>query len=381
MGLIATAGLDDLPRNLRSTVAVAPASLSGDRAAFEKNRQAVERALQSDPDLFQNEAKSLRDRLEQDRIRLDNAAAALTVAQQSAKPNRRSDAEKVERALREFDTLRHEPVADSDSVKTRVEKAIYNKQHPFDQEAAIAPVRKAMVDWPEKKSDLNARLDAVNDPESAANLDALAAQLYISWDKLLLSVDRDREKIRLVETVNGTTTNVERTESRSFGVGRESEGLVIEHKPAGKYDSESERIPQPAGYAYIAPPGQSNHYGHWADGVWHWLPAYFLMSQMLHASRTAPQVSTRDYHSWYEHSPRTVPPPVMRGQAPRMPEAPRAWRSPGSQQSSSGWWKERPKPSWGERSFDSSKYKSRGSFGGSKYQSRGTFRSFPRGRR
>ena len=40
-------------------------------------------------------------------------------------------------------------------------------------------------------------------------------------------------------------------------------GMAIEHKPAGKYDTESERVAQPAGFAYMAPPGQSNQYGHW----------------------------------------------------------------------------------------------------------------------
>ena len=39
--------------------------------------------------------------------------------------------------------------------------------------------------------------------------------------------------------------------------------MAIEHKPAGKYDTESERVAQPAGFAYMAPPGQSNQYGHW----------------------------------------------------------------------------------------------------------------------
>ena len=40
-------------------------------------------------------------------------------------------------------------------------------------------------------------------------------------------------------------------------------GMAVEHKPAGKYDTESERVAQPAGFAYMAPPGQSNQYGYW----------------------------------------------------------------------------------------------------------------------
>ena len=63
-------------------------------------------------------------------------------------------------------------------------------------------------------------------------------------------------------------------------------GMAIEHKPAGKYDSEAERVAQPAGFAYVAPPAQgSNQYGYWdhRDGrdFWVFYGQYALMRDLL----------------------------------------------------------------------------------------------------
>lgn len=384
MVIVATAGLDDLPRSLRSTIATAPAALAADRATLEQNRAALEKTLGQDDALFAERAPKLRTRLEQDRLRLDQAATALATAQQLAKANRRTDSDKVERALAEFNSLRREPVEDSSALRTRAEQDLYDKLHPFDREAATAPVRKAMADWPDKRADLESRLQSVHDAASASSLTALATQLYVSWDKILLRIDGDRQRVRMVRTQDGNSVSEEITESRRPGTWREDVGMVIEHKPVGKYDSESERTPQPPASAYVAPPGQSNHYGQWTNGVWHWLPQYLILSQLLHMHMSRPPViTTHEYEGWRLPGRRGVQPPVVSGPIPRTPPIPQgSVRSPGGQQSSSGWWKERPKPSWGDRSYDSSKYKSRGNYSGSKYQSKGTYRSFGgRGRR
>jgi hypothetical protein len=63
-------------------------------------------------------------------------------------------------------------------------------------------------------------------------------------------------------------------------------GMAIEHKPAGRYDSESEHVAQPAGFAYMAPPTQaSNQYGYWEhrDGrnFWVFYGQYALMRDLL----------------------------------------------------------------------------------------------------
>jgi hypothetical protein len=69
-------------------------------------------------------------------------------------------------------------------------------------------------------------------------------------------------------------------------------GMTIEHKPAGKFDSESERVVQPAGFAYMAPPGQSNQYGHWEHSgghdFWVFYGQYALMRDLLFNNRYRP---------------------------------------------------------------------------------------------
>ena len=63
-------------------------------------------------------------------------------------------------------------------------------------------------------------------------------------------------------------------------------GMAVEHKPAGKFDSEADHVAQPAGFAYMAPPGQgSNQYGYWdhRDGrdFWVFYGQYALMRDLL----------------------------------------------------------------------------------------------------
>jgi len=128
-------------------------------------------------------------------------------------------------------------------------------------------------------------------------LQSLSAQLYDSWDKLLVDLEArgPREKIRTVRThVTGASANGGVTSSDEkwvdvspgqFEAVKNNLGMAIEHKPAGKYDIEAERVPQPAGFAYMAPPGQSNQYGHWDhhDGrdFWVFYGQYALMRDLL----------------------------------------------------------------------------------------------------
>jgi hypothetical protein len=60
----------------------------------------------------------------------------------------------------------------------------------------------------------------------------------------------------------------------------------VEHKPAGKYDSEADRVAQPAGFAYMAPLSQgSNQYGQWQHSggrdFWVFYGQYALMRDLL----------------------------------------------------------------------------------------------------
>ena len=462
MAIVGTAGLDNLPPSLRKSVDAAGGLLSTDRAAFEQDRNQIESAISQEPALFQKEAGPWRSRLEHDRGQLDAAAAKLATVQQLAKANRRTDEYNVERGLNEFNSLRQEARNDASGARSEAERwlaskrtlpariqamrASYDALQAIDTGDAIERVRKAMVDWPAKRDDLQKRLEGLKElkapgqniwdasaglrasaeansladsdvatllsqadkmdeaarqaKESVAAIDALAAQLYVNWDKLLVGVDHGRDpqqRVRIVRTrypgaalEHGETTSEERWEPLSTFRARDAEanaGMVIERKPAGEYDSEAERTVQPPAYAYIAPPGESNRYGSWSGGIWHWLPEYLILSQLLHASRGS--ISAPDYEA-YQNARRRGD--VFYGRN-RAPDVPRGFgggtsgtysRPPGysrpppvTSPSSGGWYKERPQSSGGggSQGYAGSRYQSRGTFSGSQYQSRGTFGS------
>ena len=222
--------------------------------------------------------------------------------------------------------------------------------HAFDLAPVTATVQKAETDWPEKKPDLDARLAAVRGvatqsdglwqstdaarrqvaagnyagmdfavllaaadslktsaatlPQKAGELQSLSGQLYDSWDKLLVDMEvrgvgNAREYDQQIRTVRthltdvAAKTGVTTSEENWAGVPRTTYeamrndlGMAIEHKPAGRYDSESEHVAQPAGFAYMAPPSQaSNQYGYWEhrDGrsFWVFYGQYALMRDLL----------------------------------------------------------------------------------------------------
>ncbi len=468
MGIVATAGLDDLPRTLRESAAAAHQQLDSDRAAFQQKQRFVEQALNDEPVLFQSQSAGWRDRIAKDSSRLGAAALSLAALDQLVKANRRADSEKVQRALADFETARQEPLRDVSNIQADANRwltykrelpqrlasmrAAYDSLKAFDIAAATAPVQKAMIDWPAKKDDLQGRLDglkvlqtqgeqvwdstaparaaaeAKNEAgldytalfsasdrldaasrqlkQSADSLNALAGQLYTARDKILVDVDDGdgyREKIRAITTTfpdatltNGQTKSEERWETIDESRAREDArraGMTVEHKPAGKYNSEGERTVQPPAYAYVAPPGQANAYGSWQNGVWQWLPQYLLLSHLLNASRGP--VTTGDFEAYQrarsrgevfygrndEYRPRwrhTWGGPGSSTSGGLRGALERGWGGSGGERASrqtEGWHKERPKPSWGDRAFGGSKYESRGTFGGSRFQSRGGFGS------
>jgi len=222
--------------------------------------------------------------------------------------------------------------------------------HAFDLAPVAATVQKAETDWPEKKADLDSRLatlrgaasqsdglwqstdaarrqvaagnyagvdfavllaaadslktSAASLPQKAGELQSLSGQLYDSWDKLLVDMEvrgigNAREYDQQIRTVRTHLTDVTAktgattSEDKWVGVPRTTYeamrndlGMAIEHKPAGRYDSESEHVAQPAGFAYMAPPTQaSNQYGYWEhrDGrnFWVFYGQYALMRDLL----------------------------------------------------------------------------------------------------
>ena len=453
MALVATAGLDHLPGSVKKQVDAGSGLLANDKQTLERDQSQLDKTIGEDPALFQKEADGWRARLGQDQAQLDSAAAKLEGLKQLAKANRRGDEANVERGLKEFNSLREQALGDASAVQSeaqrrlefkrklperlRATRASYESLEAVDADAVAGQVRKAMTDWPAKREDLQTRLDALKDyktkaqgiwdssaelraaaekgnlPDSqletlssdAEQIDslareakegiaadnALASQLYTNWDKLLLSVEDQRQKVRIVRTrfpdatlTHGETTSEERTEPLDTAFLRDREaptGMVIERKPAGKYDSEAERTVQPPGYAYIAPPGQSNAYGYWSGGAWHWLGEYLLLSQLLRSSREPIYLPDYDAYRYSRSRGETYYGRNREYEPPRRPTG--------------GWYTERgPASSGGIGSggFGASPYRSRGTFSGSQYRSRGTFgssgfggsggfRSYSRGRR
>lgn len=450
MAILATAGLDNLPRRLRDSVNSAQTRLVADKSQFSENRRFIERAIKDEPDLFRTKAADWISRLSADQSRLSTAESELGALTALANANKRSDAAKVEQGLKQFESDRTTPLTDAENIRAEAARWLtYKRELPtrlaamqrahdaidaFDVNAAASAASKAEVDWPAKKADLDTRLAALTalkadagklwtdtaairaqaaqpKPENldyaalfqsadqldqtqsrltsgAAGVNALAGQLYDSWDKLLLEVSDDdgyKQRVRVVRThfadaslTNGKVTQDEKWEPLDSSLGRERErnaGMVIERKPAGKYDSEAERVVQAPAYAYIAPPGQSNAYGAWNNGVWTWLPQYLILRDLLQPRYNRP-ITTGDWSS-YDMARRGGNTWYGPGDAYR-------YSRPYSGRDGGGFYHERSsKPTFGSRGFGGSRYESRGTFSGSRYQSRSSrsfgSRSFSRG--
>jgi hypothetical protein len=239
-------------------------------------------------------------------------------------------------------------------------------QH-WDFSPIAAVVTRAEADWPPKKSDLDTRLialraipadgeqawqssdamrrkaeakdlagldyaglltsaetlhtDATALPVRTAELQSLNGQLYTSWDKVLVDL-RDRksggvrdyeEEIRTVKTkfpdaagTNGVTTSDEawlEIPPATYKVSENNIGMSIAHKPVGKYDTEVDEVPEPAGFAYMAPVGQRNQYGYWdhnsGGNFWVFYGQYALMRDLFwgHSYRPIPSYEWESYRT------------------------------------------------------------------------------------
>ncbi len=239
----------------------------------------------------------------------------------------------------------------------------YRMIHAFDPAPLAAEVQKAETQWPDKRGDLESRFeteiqqrqaqdeslwqstakerelaagghlpaaetaslviaadrihtDSALLPQKRAEIEGLVAQLNTAWDKVLVDMEKRghtyREDIRTVSTrVGGETTShedwVEVSEDR-YDALKNNLGMSIEHKPAGKYDTEAERVPQPPGFAYMAPPGQErNQYGYWEhrDGrdFWVFYGQYALMRDLLFNHRYEP-LPRYDYEQYRDYRSR-----------------------------------------------------------------------------
>lgn len=198
-----------------------------------------------------------------------------------------------------------------------------------------ATVQKAAADWPAKKGDLENRLgtlraavaeadnqwevsaplrakastedapalaaaaDAIHDASDtvksrAETLRNLTGQLYTAYDKVLVDLEKEgdytyKEKLKTVTTkftdVAANKTEMSTAEAwvqvppETYRRHEQNLGMTVEHKAAGKYDSEADKVAQPPGFGYMARPEEGrNRYGYWNMGgpspVWIWYPAF-----------------------------------------------------------------------------------------------------------
>jgi hypothetical protein len=375
------AGLDDLPRGVRSQIDSERATLASAQKQLDATAAEVAGDLQQEPELFRTVPESAQwtATLEQKRSTLLLAGQEMAELTRIEKANRRTDRQRAEQLLAQERDLRSQAISGADAIHTEaahwidVKKNLpdelrqmegdYRAIHGFDTAPLMAVVQKAETDWPQKKADLDARVAGVRDriaqsetvwqksanvrraaaandfahldfgelmgaeeslhataaslPQSADEIKALSGQLYNSWDKLLVDMRSHggsyEQKIRTVTThypdataKNGESASDERwvtVPQPTYRAMQNDLGMAVEHKNPGLYDSEAERVAQPAGFAYMAPPGQTNQYGYWdhRDGrdFWVFYGQYALMRDLLFNHSYRP-LERYDWDGYYE---------------------------------------------------------------------------------
>ena len=360
--------LDHLPSSLRGQIDAERATVAAAQNQLATLRSQVAGQVQSDADLFAALpfGQQWPDRFRLAENELHSAANNVDDLTRLERRDRRSDRSQAETLLSQERKFRTQSLSDAASVQTDAAHWVdashhlpqqlpemerdYRAIHDFDLAPVAADVARAAGDWPEKKADLEARLSSVRAivaqtdtqwqstaearrqaaagnlngagagallqfednlktsaaslPQKAGELKSLSAQLYTSWDKLLVdmqvrgdgSAREYDQKLRTVRThladAAAKTGDVSSDEQwavvphATYDAMRNDLGMAIEHKPAGKYDSEADRIAQPAGMAYMAPPTQgSNQYGYWdhRDGrdFWVFYGQYALLRDLL----------------------------------------------------------------------------------------------------
>jgi hypothetical protein len=388
IGVVLTAGLDSLPRELRKKI-------DGERAALASAQQQIVQAktevggeVEADSALFHAipAAAQWPAGFAESESQFDRARRQMDDLTAIEKQNRRQDRAKAESLLAEERGVRGAAVSAASDIQKDASHWVtlkrelpqrleqmgrdYQAVHAFNLAPVETVVAKGETDWPAKKPDLDARVaalrggvaqddilwqstaadrqraaagdfahldftalvaaeDAMHDsavalPRQAGEVQALDGQLYYSWDKILVDMEvrgtggarHYDQEIRTVKTrvedaaaKAGNSTSDEAwvdVSSGTYDAMRNDLGMAVEHKPAGKFDSEAERVAQPAGFAYMAPVGQaSNQYGYWdhRDGrdFWVFYGQYALMRDLLfnHSYRPIERYEWEGYReSW-----------------------------------------------------------------------------------
>ena len=385
--VVAASALNHLPAGLRGQIDSERGALSAAQSQLGAVRSQVAGEVQAAPDLFGALpfGREWPDHFNQAAGELRSAANGVDELTRLEKRNRRSDRQQVETLLASARKFRAQALADTVGVQKEAARWVdagkhlpqqipamereHQAIHGFDLGPVTAAVERAASDWPDKKADLEARLaseraivsqadaqwqstaearrqaatgnlagagagtllafedsletSAADLPQKADELRTLSAQLYTSWDKLLVDMQargdgnarQYDQKIRTVRThladaaaKTGEVTSDEQWTAvprATYDAMRNDLGMAIAHKPAGKYDSESERVAQPAGLAYVATPSQgSNQYGYWdhrgGRDFWVFYGQYALLRDLLsnHDYRPFERREWEDYRTY-----------------------------------------------------------------------------------
>src|ERR1035441_8926514 len=250
--VVLLAGLDGLPGAVKAQIAAERKSFTAAQSQVQSAQADVSRNLASESSLFRvlPSAREYPDRLGRAAGSLASAGQSIAELERLEKQNRRSDRDRAEALLTREKQVRAAAVADAESVRTDAAHWVDLKQHlpqevqdmerdyaavhAVDMAAATASAQKAEADWPAKKSDLEARLAtargiqvrsdqlwqsstgapraaAANDyskvdfgtlfaaadtlktgaadlPKQVGQLKTLSAQLYQTWDKVLVDM-------------------------------------------------------------------------------------------------------------------------------------------------------------------------------------------------
>ena len=387
---------DHLPGDVRARIDIERGALASARGQLRDAQDQVTRETRSEANLFGSlaAARQWPARFQDAANNLQLATRDMDALSDLEKHGHYRDRQKAETLLSHERGLLQSASAQTAAIPNEAARWISRKQqlpaelqqmerdyqaiHNFDLAPLDGAVQRAEMDWPDKKGDLESRLasvhaiisqdddlwqataarrsqaaagppdsldvgalltaadhltaDAAALPRQSGELQSLAAQLYDSWDRVLVDMDvrgsgpsRDYEqKIRTVRTHLAATTSDEHWVSVSpaaYDALRNDLGMAIEHKPAGKYDSEAERVAQPAGFAYVAPPSQgANQYGYWEhrDGhsFWVFYGQYALLRDLLFNRSYRPvdrdewdgyRADRSQGRTYYGHDPESAP--------------------------------------------------------------------------
>ncbi|HEY3841567.1 MAG TPA: hypothetical protein VGL72_33585 [Bryobacteraceae bacterium] len=389
---------------------------------FNQIRKEIEDDLKKEPNLFRaaNVTAAWRDRFQNDQEKLNDAFTDLEkLNHRDKRMSLFADVDRFrEAALSDAGSIQNEANRWLDLKRNTAAhlermKADYDKIKSTDVSKTVAALEQAETDWPAKKADLESRIENLNSAsakadriwadveqakdkpdyaalmtdsqwlESRANRPEkdlkLVSQLYDSKDVLLEHLDSPRKddftcgaKLKVISThytdaENRQTNTESKQKTEQFPPSRcellqNDVGMEIEHKPAGAYDSEVQTVPQPPGFAYMAPPGQSNQYGHWevhnGTSVWTWLPEYLLLRELLWNHQYVP-VPSYEYEGYWSarRSGTTYYGPTYAPGQTRVESAPK-YGTHGT---------------FTTGRYADSRYQNRGgSFGGSQYQNQGS---------